>query len=130
VQRPEEYDARASVRIRTATSSSTRCRPGRRVSASRRARTSGRTRRSRAHARVGAEVRGPEQGESDGDDVSGTLMPATSTSPRRPTARERDRRGDPRRKDVTRHEADPRRPDRGRHQRGRRAIIDAMGSEG
>ena len=77
--------------------------------------------RLRAHTRLCAEVRGPEQGQPDGDDP---VRRPHAAPPRRDGGREpargrdrgRDRRGQER---HLRHEADPRRPDRGRNERGR-----------
>ena len=76
----------------------------------------------RADARLGAEVRGPEQGQPD---RAAALRDADAAPPRRGRrgrpARDGDRRADPRGQERhLRHEADARRPDRRRHERGRR----------
>src|SRR5215216_4331577 len=76
----------------------------------------------RADARLGAEVRGPEQGQPDGDDALGgaDAPPPRGARGSRP-ARERDRGRDPRRRarDL-RHETEPRRPHRRGYERRRR----------
>ena len=76
----------------------------------------------RAHARLCAEVRGPEQGQPDGADAfRRDDAPASRRARGGGPGRERDRRGDPRGQERDlRHEAEPRRPDRGRHERGGR----------
>ncbi len=76
----------------------------------------------RAHARLGAEVHGPEQGEPDGDDaLRRDDAPPSRRTRRRRRARRRDRRGDRRRQvGDLRHEADPRRPHLGGNVPGRR----------
>ena len=76
----------------------------------------------RADARVGAEVRGAEQGQPDGHDAFGRAdAPPPRRGRRSRAAREGDRRGDRRGPERhVRHEADPRRSDRRRYERGRR----------
>ena len=75
----------------------------------------------RADARLGPQVRGPEQGQPDGPDALGDAHAPPPRRGRRGRAPGgRDQRGDQRGQEPhVRHEADPRRPDRGGDERGR-----------
>ena len=114
VQRPEEYDVLVLPNLYGDIVSDLAAGPDRRARPRPGRKLRHRGGRLRAHARLRAQVRGPEQGEPDGDDALGRAhAPASRRGRRRRPPRRRDRGRDRRGQERDlRHEAVPRRPDR------------------